>query len=36
MRELVVFCAEQGLVLLADEVYQENIYLEGASLSTFR
>lgn len=26
MREIVKFCEEKGLVILADEVYQENIY----------
>jgi aspartate/methionine/tyrosine aminotransferase len=27
--EVVKFCAKHGLVLLADEVYQENVYCEG-------
>ena len=30
VRDITAFCAKHGLVLLADEVYQENVYNEGA------
>lgn len=30
VRDVVRFCAKNHLVLFADEVYQENVYLEGA------
>lgn len=30
VQEIVKFCAKNNLVLLADEVYQENVYEEGA------
>lgn len=30
VRDIVTFCANHGLVLLADEVYQENVYAAGA------
>lgn len=36
MREIVAFCAEEGICLLADEVYQENIWKEGAKFVSFR
>mmetsp|Transcript_4653 Transcript_4653/g.9696 ORF Transcript_4653/g.9696 Transcript_4653/m.9696 type:complete len:549 (+) Transcript_4653:274-1920(+) len=29
VKDIVTFCAENNLVLLSDEVYQENIYREG-------
>ncbi|KAG0612620.1 hypothetical protein M758_6G041900 [Ceratodon purpureus] len=35
-REIVQFCKEEGLVLLADEVYQENIYAEGKKFNSFK
>jgi alanine transaminase len=36
MREIVSFCAEEGICLFADEVYQENIWKEGAKFTSFR
>ncbi|KAL4855137.1 Alanine aminotransferase 2 [Chlorella vulgaris] len=33
---LVRFCKEEGLVLMADEVYQTNIYAEGKSFVSFK
>lgn len=33
---LVRFCKEEGLVLMADEVYQTNIYAEGKSFLSFK
>mmetsp|Transcript_5542 Transcript_5542/g.8141 ORF Transcript_5542/g.8141 Transcript_5542/m.8141 type:complete len:544 (-) Transcript_5542:315-1946(-) len=30
VRDVVSFCSKHNLVLFADEVYQENVYLEGA------
>ncbi|PKA64024.1 Alanine aminotransferase 2, mitochondrial [Apostasia shenzhenica] len=35
-REIVEFCKEEGLVLLADEVYQENIYVEDKKFYSFK
>eukprot|EP00750_Incisomonas_marina_P008224 INCI15376.2.p1 GENE.INCI15376.2~~INCI15376.2.p1 ORF type:complete len:411 (-),score=72.68 INCI15376.2:1795-3027(-) len=35
-REIVRFCIREGLVLLADEVYQENVYAEDREFSSFR
>jgi len=35
MKRIVSLCAEEGIVLLADEVYQENIY-EARSFHSFR
>ena len=35
-KEIVKFCKEENILLLADEVYQENVYAEvrgGASLT---
>ena len=29
VKDIVMFCAKHNLVLLADEVYQENVYREG-------
>eukprot|EP00270_Netrium_digitus_P002663 TRINITY_DN13023_c0_g1_i5.p1 TRINITY_DN13023_c0_g1~~TRINITY_DN13023_c0_g1_i5.p1 ORF type:complete len:574 (-),score=127.74 TRINITY_DN13023_c0_g1_i5:199-1920(-) len=34
--EVVKFCVENGLVLLADEVYQENVYAEGQKFTSFK
>ncbi|XP_072991936.1 alanine aminotransferase 2-like [Typha latifolia] len=35
-REVVEFCKKEGLVLLADEVYQENIYVDNKKFSSFK
>ncbi|KAH7655328.1 alanine transaminase protein [Dioscorea alata] len=35
-REIVEFCKKEGLVLLADEVYQENIYVENKQFNSFK
>ncbi|XP_076885774.1 alanine aminotransferase 2, mitochondrial-like [Bidens hawaiensis] len=35
-REIVEFCDKEGLVLLADEVYQENIYVSGKQFHSFK
>jgi aspartate/methionine/tyrosine aminotransferase len=36
MREIIQFCAEEGICLMADEVYQENIWKEGSKFVSFR
>ncbi|KAK6911795.1 Aminotransferase, class I/classII [Dillenia turbinata] len=35
-REIVDFCQEEGLVLLADEVYQENVYVPDKKFHSFK
>lgn len=35
-QDIVNFCKDEGLVLLADEVYQENIYAEGKTFNSFK
>ncbi|ERM96039.1 hypothetical protein AMTR_s00129p00080070 [Amborella trichopoda] len=35
-REIVEFCHKEGLVLLADEVYQENIYVDDKKFDSFK
>ncbi|KAJ4814609.1 Alanine aminotransferase 2 [Rhynchospora pubera] len=35
-RQIVEFCKKEGLVLLADEVYQENIYVDDKSFNSFK
>ncbi|CAI9114505.1 OLC1v1015244C1 [Oldenlandia corymbosa var. corymbosa] len=35
-REIVEFCKKEGLVLLADEVYQENIYVPDKQFHSFK
>jgi hypothetical protein len=35
-REIVQFCHQEGLVLLADEVYQTNVYAEGKKFTSFK
>ncbi|KAG9459766.1 hypothetical protein H6P81_004274 [Aristolochia fimbriata] len=35
-REIVEFCKNEGLVLLADEVYQENIYVDDKKFNSFK
>ncbi|XP_071676368.1 alanine aminotransferase 2 isoform X1 [Lolium perenne] len=34
--EIVEFCRKEGLVLLADEVYQENVYVEDKKFNSFK
>ena len=34
--EIVEFCREYGLVLLADEVYQANVYRAGRTFTSFK
>lgn len=36
MREIITFCATEGICLMADEVYQENIWKEGSKFLSFR
>ncbi|KAH9598386.1 Aminotransferase [Trypanosoma melophagium] len=36
MEEVARFCCDRGVVLMADEVYQENIYTEGKKFVSFR
>lgn len=36
MRDIVRFCANENLVLMADEVYQENVYREGRPFHSFK
>ena len=36
MKAIVEYCHEQGIVIIADEVYQDNIYEEGAKFNSFR
>jgi alanine transaminase len=36
MRDIVRFCHDNGILLMADEVYQENIYAAGRSFKSFR
>ncbi|MQM05119.1 hypothetical protein Taro_037927 [Colocasia esculenta] len=35
-REIVEFCKREGLVLLADEVYQENVYVDNKKFHSFK
>ncbi|GLT39432.1 hypothetical protein SLA2020_136230 [Shorea laevis] len=35
-REIVEFCRQEGLVLLADEVYQENVYVPEKKFHSFK
>lgn len=35
-KEIVQFCKDEGLVLLADEVYQENIYVDDKKFHSFK
>ena len=34
--EIVDFCSEEGILILADEVYQENVYEDGAEFVSFK
>ena len=36
MIDIVKLCAKEGLVLLADEVYQENVYGDAPPFTSFR
>ena len=36
MRDVVRFCEDEGVVLMADEVYQENVYAEGRAFVSFK
>lgn len=36
VREVVAWCQENGIFLIADEVYQENIHKDGAKFVSFR
>ena len=36
MQEVIRFCLRRRLVLFADEVYQENLYEDGAKFTSFR
>ena len=35
-KQIVEFCKKEGLILLADEVYQDNIYAEGKEFNSFK
>jgi alanine transaminase len=35
-KEIVAFCKKEGIVLLADEVYQDNVYAEGKEFNSFK
>lgn len=35
-RDIVNFCKQEGLVLLADEVYQENVYVPDKKFHSFK
>jgi alanine transaminase len=35
-QDIVQFCKDEGLVLLADEVYQHNVYAEGKKFNSFK
>lgn len=36
MKQIVRWCADNNVCLMADEVYQENVYKEGAKFTSFR
>merc|ERR1711907_73801 len=35
-KQIIIFCKREGLILLADEVYQDNIYAEGKEFNSFK
>ena len=35
-REILEFCRDEGVVLMADEVYQANIYKAGKTFTSFK
>ena len=36
MKEIIKFCHNENIIIIADEVYQENIYIEGKKFTSFR
>jgi len=36
LTEIATFCADEGLLLISDEVYQENVYAEGKKFTSMR
>ena len=36
IKAIIQFCKEEGLFLFADEVYQDNIYAQGAKFHSFK
>jgi len=36
MKEIIKFCHRENLIIIADEVYQENVYIEGKKFTSFR
>ncbi|KAG4103090.1 alanine aminotransferase 2 [Neocallimastix lanati (nom. inval.)] len=36
MKEIIKFCHRENLIIIADEVYQENVYTEGKKFTSFR
>lgn len=36
VRDVVRFCVRENIVLMADEVYQENVYAEGKKFVSFK
>jgi len=36
MKEIIKFCHKENLIIMADEVYQENIYIEGKKFTSFK
>ncbi|RLN69799.1 hypothetical protein BBJ28_00007687 [Nothophytophthora sp. Chile5] len=36
IREIIAFCQKEHILILADEVYQENVYAEGKSFTSFK
>ena len=36
LREVVQFCQDEGIMLLADEVYQDNVYALGKKFTSFK
>ncbi len=36
MIEIIKFCHRENIILIADEVYQENVYVEGKKFTSFR
>ena len=35
-KEILEFCRDEGIVLMADEVYQANIYKQGKTFTSFK
>jgi alanine transaminase len=36
IKEIIQFCVDEGLYLMADEVYQDNVYKEGSEFHSFK